>query len=106
MLRSFHYAVYSAFLQHVSIRPESAAALLEPWTDPWYHFVGGVFLNSYLKTVAEATCTLKEKEEQEILLYVFLLDKATCELTYELNNHSDRVLIPIRGIRLLMKDSS
>ncbi len=37
-------------------------------------------------------------EENEILLRVFLMEKAIYELGYELNGRPDWVIIPLRGI--------
>jgi len=107
MIRSFHYAAYSTLLKHASIRPEDTA-LLEPWAELWYQYVSGIFLRSYLNVVGKAPLVLvpKEREELEILLQALLLEKAVYELGYELNNRPDWVIIPIRGIHDILKNSS
>ena len=102
MIRSFHYAAYSALLQHASIRPEDIP-VLEPWADLWYHYVSGIFLSSYLNTVGGAPLLPAERGELEILLQALLLEKAVYELGYELNNRPDWVIIPIRGIKFILK---
>jgi maltose alpha-D-glucosyltransferase/alpha-amylase len=43
------------------------------------------------------------KEDLETLMTTFLLEKAIYELNYELNNRPGWVLIPLRGIKALMK---
>ncbi|MGA1876134.1 MAG: maltose alpha-D-glucosyltransferase, partial [bacterium] len=90
MIRSFHYAAYGALLLHPSYRPEDIV-LLEPWIEPWYRYVGGIFLRSYLDTVNHAPFIPRERDELEILLQTFLLEKAVYELGYELNNRPDWV---------------
>jgi len=105
MIRSFHYAAHSVLFKHVSIRPEDIT-LLEPWVELWYHYVSGVFLHSYLNTVENAPIVPNKREELEILLQAFLLEKAVYELGYELNNRPDWVIIPIRGIKCILKNSS
>jgi maltose alpha-D-glucosyltransferase/alpha-amylase len=45
----------------------------------------------------------KEKEDLEILLTTFLLEKAIYEVNYELNNRPDWLIIPLRGIKEIMK---
>jgi maltose alpha-D-glucosyltransferase/alpha-amylase len=45
----------------------------------------------------------KERDELDILLRTFLLDKAVYELGYELNNRPDWLVIPISGIKQLLE---
>ena len=102
MVRSFHYAVYVALLRETSIRPEDVS-VLRPWTDLWYQYVTGIFLRSYLDTAGNALFIPVEKEELELLLKVFLLEKAVYEVGYELNHRPEWVVIPIKGIRDLLE---
>jgi len=102
MLRSFQYAAYSALAQQASIRPEDISSLA-PLADLWASYTGAVFLNNYLKTAGEAPYIPKEKAELELMLDLFLLDKAVYELGYELNNRPGWVIIPLKGIRALLK---
>jgi maltose alpha-D-glucosyltransferase/alpha-amylase len=105
MIRSFRSAAYGAFLKHVSVRQENGP-MLEPWIEPWYHCVSGIFLQSYLETVGQAAFVPKTKDERKLLVQSFLLDKAVYELNYELNNRPEWVLIPIRGILMVLRDVS
>jgi maltose alpha-D-glucosyltransferase/alpha-amylase len=102
MIRSFHYAGYSALLKHAVIRSEDAQTLA-PWVEPLYHAVSGVYLRSYLETVGDAPFVPKDREELEILLRSFLIEKAMYEIRYELNNRPDWVTIPIQGLQNMMK---
>jgi maltose alpha-D-glucosyltransferase/alpha-amylase len=97
MIRSFHYAAYFTLLKEASIRSEDIP-VLEPWTDLWYRSVSGIFLKGYLDTTRKAPIIPREKGELEILLRVFLLEKAVYELGYELNNRPEWVMIPLKGI--------
>jgi maltose alpha-D-glucosyltransferase/alpha-amylase len=102
MVRSFHYAVYVALLKETSVRPEDVPAL-RPWTDLWYRWVSGVFMKSYLDAAGKAPFLPAKKEELELLLKVFLLEKAVYEVGYELNNRPEWVIIPLKGIRDLLE---
>jgi maltose alpha-D-glucosyltransferase/alpha-amylase len=102
MVRSFHYAVRNALLKESSVRPEDTA-LLEPWTNLWYRQVSGIFIRSYLDTVRNAPFIPSDREELEIMLKAYLLEKAVYELGYELNNRPEWVITPLRGIRDLME---
>ncbi len=105
MIRSFHYAAYSALLEHGNVRQEDIPAL-EQWIEPWYQIVSGSFLDEYLKTVGRAAFIPAEREEREILLKTLLLDKAVYELGYELNNRPAWAMIPIRGIKQILQNRS
>jgi maltose alpha-D-glucosyltransferase/alpha-amylase len=102
MLRSFHYAAYSGLLHHVSRRPEDLT-VLDPWAELWHHYVGGIFLRSYLDTAGDSAFLPKDPEEVDILLNAFLLNKAMYELGYELNNRPEWTVIPLRGIQYLLE---
>ena len=102
MIRSFHYAAYLSLLSQLSASSDDAS-LLTPWADLWYSVMAGSFLNSYLETVRGAQFVPEDAFQLEILLKVFLIEKAIYELGYELNNRPAWVLIPIRGIMSLVK---
>lgn len=101
MIRSFHYVVHSAFMNHTSIREEDKK-VLEPWIHPWFLCVSRTFWAAYLETVGRADFVPKEGDELEILLNSFLLEKAVYELGYELNNRPEWASIPIKGIMQLL----
>ena len=99
MLRSFHYAAYSALFSKDGGGDERAA-----WAEEWYHYAGGFFLRSYLETLgANSPLIPSNPDDFDLLLRIFLLEKAVYELGYELNNRPTWVGIPLRGIRNLME---
>ena len=102
MMRSFHYAAYNALFQQDSLRKEDVD-YLEAWAEQWYHYASGFFMNSYLSTTKGTGLVPAADEDFEILMQTYLLEKAIYELGYELNNRPDWVLIPIRGIKYIMK---
>jgi maltose alpha-D-glucosyltransferase/alpha-amylase len=102
MVRSFHYAAHKALLREGSLRREDIP-LLEPWTNLWYRYVAGIFLTSYLDRVGNAPFVPREREELEIMLNAYLLEKAVYELGYELNNRPEWIITPLRGIRDLIE---
>lgn len=102
MVRSFHYAVYNALLNRISVRHEDIS-ILTPWLDIWYDAISGIFLNSYLENVGDAVFMPRERAETEMLFETFLLEKAVYEVGYELNNRPGWVIIPIRGIKHILE---
>ena len=104
MIRSFHYAAYTSLnllLKEITPSPEISQWLAVS-AALWYKYVAGVFLKSYLDTAGDTPLIPKDKEELDILLRAFLLEKAVYELGYELNNRPDWVKVPIQGILQLM----
>jgi maltose alpha-D-glucosyltransferase/alpha-amylase len=105
MLRSFHYAAYTSLFGHLGsamIRPEDLAAM-EPSARLWNVWIGSTFLNSYLKHAEPGGFAPSTREELNILLNVYLLEKALYELGYEMNNRPDWVRIPLAGIIQLLQ---
>ncbi|SIR16485.1 maltose alpha-D-glucosyltransferase [Pontibacter lucknowensis] len=102
MIRSFHYAAYNALFQQDSFRKEDGD-YLETWAEQWYHYASGFFMHTYLGITQGTGVVPQNEEDVEVLMETFLLEKAIYELGYELNNRPDWVLIPIRGIKYIMR---
>jgi maltose alpha-D-glucosyltransferase/alpha-amylase len=101
MVRSFHYAAYASLFLDNQIRKEDYNSLI-PYVEQWYHYMSGFFVKAYLETVQGSAFIPKNKEDMDILMNTFLLEKAIYELNYELNNRPDWVIIPLRGIKAIM----
>jgi maltose alpha-D-glucosyltransferase/alpha-amylase len=104
MIRSFHYAAHSALLQQASLalNPEDLSAL-EHWAQFWYIWVSSSFLTSYLDGIGQARLLPDDPEQLRIILDAYLLEKATYEIGYELNNRPDWLKVPLQGILQLLK---
>ena len=102
-MRSFQYAAYSALWQP-AMRKEDVP-FLERWADLWYRQMGSVFLQSYLRTTDRAIFIPQNREDLQIMLEAYLLDKAVYEIGYELNHRPDWVVIPIRGIKHILRSA-
>lgn len=98
MIRSFHYAAYSAFIQHVTTHPEDHV-FIEKQLGRWHKVISGMYLYGYLENIETAGLIPDDKSDLAILLDAFLLNKAVYELGYELNNRPDWVVIPVKGIK-------
>jgi maltose alpha-D-glucosyltransferase/alpha-amylase len=96
MLRSFNYAAHSQ-LKSNHVRSEDAAQI-RPWARFWNLWTSAVFLRGYREATADAPFMPKSQEELNLMLEIFMIDKAIYELSYELNNRPDWVDIPITGV--------
>lgn len=101
MLRSFSYAAFSSLTKHTTRRPEDQAQM-EPWTQLWISAVSEEFLRSYKTVVAGDSIVPANAKDFQLVLDVYVLDKALYELGYELNNRPDWVRIPLTGILSLL----
>jgi maltose alpha-D-glucosyltransferase/alpha-amylase len=103
MVRSFHYASNSALFGQANfvLRPEDVP-VLQKWANFWYKWVSATFLGSYLNTIQGASFLPLGPEEQQVLLDIYLLEKAVYEVGYELNSRPDWVKVPIQGILQLL----
>jgi len=101
MVRSFHYAAYASLFLDNQIRKEDYRQLI-PYVEQWYHYISGFFVKAYLDTVQGSAFIPQQKEDMDILMNTFLLEKAIYELNYELNNRPDWVIIPLRGIQAIV----
>ena len=100
MLRSFHYAAYSALFNQAArgIVPATRIANMEAWAGAWYKWVGASFLREYLHAMGESPIVPTRQDELSKLLSVLVLEKAVYEVDYELNNRPDWLRIPLRGV--------
>jgi maltose alpha-D-glucosyltransferase / alpha-amylase len=110
MVRSFHYAAYSALLGHVSgrgtapglVRAEDVAAL-EPWARVWHAWASRTFCHAYLSVAQPGGFLPTSLDEARLLFNAFLLEKALYELGYEMNHRPAWMRIPLQGILQLME---
>jgi maltose alpha-D-glucosyltransferase/alpha-amylase len=97
MLRSFSYATYSALYERAE--PESDRwTQLEPWAATFESLAREYFLQAYLRASHEADLLPRDRDDLQLLLDFFELDKALYEVNYEIGHRPDWVRIPLRGI--------
>ena len=102
MVRSLHYAAYGSLFLDNQIREEDIDRLI-PYVEKWYHYMSGFFMKSYLTTVKGTNFVPDNLADLEIMMDTFLLQKAVYELNYEINNRPKWVLVPLRGIKSIIK---
>ena len=103
MLRSFSYAAHSGLDRYTGGAAENPAAAedaakLTAWATRWEAAVAGEFLRSYHQHIGAKPDLLPAREQGQILLKAYMLEKALYELLYELNNRPKWVSIPFAGI--------
>ncbi|MGE0771826.1 MAG: maltose alpha-D-glucosyltransferase [Cyclobacteriaceae bacterium] len=97
MMRSFHYAAYGKILLNENYR-ERDREFLEGWAEQWQHYISRFYLGAYLERMGIDQLS----DENDMLIRIYLIEKAIYELGYELNGRPDWVIVPLRGIEYLM----
>jgi maltose alpha-D-glucosyltransferase/alpha-amylase len=100
MLRSFHYAPNAVLFGAApgSYIREEDVTRLEAGARFWHLWVSAAFLRAYLAESAKGLHLPQNAEQVDVLLRVYLLEKALYEIAYELNNRPAWVKIPVRGV--------
>jgi maltose alpha-D-glucosyltransferase/alpha-amylase len=102
MVRSFHYVVYGGLFLNNQVRKEDINRVL-PYSEMWHNYMSGIFMQAYMETVDGHAFIPKDKEDLDVLMRTFLLEKAVYELNYELNSRPDWVIVPLKGIKAIMQ---
>lgn len=98
LIRSFHYAAYTALRNYAHLFPHGAEEEgFSPWADVWYKLIVEIFLKSYLDEV-ESRPVLAPRQELKLMAKVMILDEAMGELDRETELNSDNIAIPILAI--------
>jgi trehalose synthase-fused probable maltokinase len=95
MIRSFHYVPF-AFLKGQGLE-------LSRWASYWSNWMSVAFLKGYLGKAIGSEFWPQHREHVNILLDLYLVEKAFYELRYELNNRPDWVEIPLYGLVAILK---
>jgi len=104
MLRSFHYAAYSALFAHETqgyVERQNYPAL-ENTVRLWHTWVCAAFLGAYLDVARAGRYLPESGDELRTLISCYLMEKAVDELGYELENRPEWVDIPVKGILELL----
>ncbi|HXU62098.1 MAG TPA: hypothetical protein VN962_10375, partial [Polyangia bacterium] len=96
MIRSFHYAAFTALLETTVVRMEDRPVAL-PWADVWYRWVSAEFLRAYLQSVDDAPF-MATPEDRPLILETHLIRRAFFELADELERCVDTVIIPLSAL--------
>ena len=105
MLRSFQYAAYVKLFEEAAAGVAlagGAAGAGEVGALLGAVGLGGLPAGLPAARARGAAFLPPSREEREMLLDVYLLEKAVYELGYELNNRPDWVRIPLQGIRQIL----
>ncbi len=103
LLRSIDYATSAAIDRAPNLSAEERAALA-PRIRSWGETLAAGYWESYRDTLGAAKLWPADEDQTQALLDLFLLDRAFCEIEYELANRPTWVHIPIEAtLRMLTR---
>lgn len=98
MVRSFHYAANAQLLLNETTYAARNQAELSARADAWYNTVSAAYLDAYYAACGDATFLPAASEDRELLLDLFVLEKAIYEVAYELNARPGWLGVPLGGV--------
>jgi maltose alpha-D-glucosyltransferase / alpha-amylase len=101
MIISFHYVAYEGFFASHQINKEELRNLL-PFAELWAHYISGFFLKAYFQKVQGTALIPKEKNDLEIVLNTFLIEKSLTHFIDNIDTKPDFVIVPLRIIRSVL----
>ena len=110
MLRSFHYAAYTALADEElrGLTRSEAMNGWDRWARLWTAWTGSAFLRAYLEEARAAENGARfvptNDDHLRTLLEAHMFEKAVYEVGYELNNRPAWVRLPVRGVLQLLDD--
>ncbi|SEG01175.1 maltose alpha-D-glucosyltransferase/ alpha-amylase [Bryocella elongata] len=104
MLRSFSYATYAALATASTGEPHGTVENQRSWAALWEAAACAAFLDAYREVLRDTDGLLPQPAQQDELLRALLLEKASYELMYELNNRPAWLALPLHGLLALSTD--
>jgi len=101
MIISFYYVAYEGFFADNQINKQDLRKFL-PFAAFWSHYISGFFLKAYLEKVQGTALIPKEKDDLEIVLNTFLIEKSLTHFIDNINTKPDYVIVPLHIIRSVL----
>jgi len=98
MIRSFHYAVNAQLLLNPDTYSGRDQDELKKRATAWFDTVSSAYLGAYFNTSGAATYLPAGEADRQLLLDLFVLEKAVYEVAYELNSRQDWLKVPLGGL--------
>jgi maltose alpha-D-glucosyltransferase/alpha-amylase len=100
MILSFHYTAYEGFFLNQHLPSDMESRL--PFAELWANQMSGFFMHAYLQEIRGTPLVPSNREDLEVVLHNFLLEKSLLMLNRELDERPDYVVVPLRIIKPLI----
>ncbi len=99
LIRSFDFAAHIALRRQQPVDQE----FLAPWREAWVQQVSTQFLAAYLDAARPGGFLPRNEADLQLLLGVFLLDRAVSEVANEIVFRPDMAVVPLLAMRGLLQ---
>ncbi len=101
MLYSFRYAAFNSLSKYQVDLNEKKH--LENFAEQWWLCISNNFLDNYFLNLNGNEILPDDKTELKFLINIYFIDKIISELSYELSNKTDKILIPLKSLLRVSK---
>ncbi|HSU51347.1 MAG TPA: alpha-glucosidase C-terminal domain-containing protein, partial [Segetibacter sp.] len=101
MIRSFRDVAYEGFLKTTHVEKDNINSLL-PFARLWSRYMVGFFMKAYLDTVKGSSFIPSDKQDFQMMVDTYMLEKAIYDLKYELKNRPDWAVVPLKTIKSII----
>jgi maltose alpha-D-glucosyltransferase/alpha-amylase len=101
MVRSFRNVAYDGFTKTTQVQKENIPSLI-PFARLWAHYMVGFFMKSYLETVRNTAFIPADKQDLQMMLETYMLEKSLLDLNHELKNQPEKAVVPLRVIKSII----
>jgi maltose alpha-D-glucosyltransferase/alpha-amylase len=102
MVTSIYYVAHEGFFENNHVPKEDINSLL-PFADQWAFFMSSFFMNAYLQTLNANLFIPNTKEDREMFMETYLLEKALYHFNYELSYRPSHLRVPMQIILTILK---
>lgn len=101
MICSFSYASATALKKYLDKTSPTGekAAVLKDWANVWHRWASAIFLQSYFQATGHCSYIPQSEVELNLLINVFLCDRAICLLSQELTHNVKNAVIPVEMLK-------
>ena len=99
MLRSLHYAAYSALLTYNFSQFDDERLPL--WAENWHQYMAGFYLNSY-KEHMKGSDLIPHDKDFDTMLDTYLLERILIEIQKEVEERPEWLVVPLNGLQKVL----
>ncbi|HZE54516.1 MAG TPA: maltose alpha-D-glucosyltransferase [Bradyrhizobium sp.] len=101
LIRSIDYSATAALERTLKLAPDEQGKLATALAE-WRNRAAAAFLAAYREFMSDQRLWPADLQSAERMLNFFLIEKALCEIEYELNNRPDWLRVPLTGMLQLL----